>query len=230
MEYKEFAKYYDNFYQKKDYHKEVYFLMNFINIGDKIIDIGCGTGIHASLISKKGVDVEGLDISSEMLDIARTRLDSTLYLQNVLSINIDKEYDVIISMFAVINHLKNVTELEKSLFNMKNILKDNGRIIIDLHNPQNSGSKIDRYDNITRIMKWNYNKKTKIEKSAITFEICNKKYNTSHMFRIFTIDEVKKCCNNVGLKVEKIYENYNINKEGSETSKNLQFIISKNNY
>ena len=30
MEYKEFAKYYDIFYQKKDYEKEVGFLMNFI--------------------------------------------------------------------------------------------------------------------------------------------------------------------------------------------------------
>ena len=30
MEYKQFAKYYDMFYQKKDYQKEVEFLSNFI--------------------------------------------------------------------------------------------------------------------------------------------------------------------------------------------------------
>ena len=46
MEYKEFAKYYDKFYSKKDYQKEVLFLKNFINKEDKIIDIGCGTGMH----------------------------------------------------------------------------------------------------------------------------------------------------------------------------------------
>ncbi len=228
MEYKEFAKYYDKFYQNKDYEKEVKFLMNFINPGDKIIDIGCGTGIHASLITEKGYAVDALDLNKEMLDIAKKRLKSSLYLQNILNINIDKKYDVIISMFAVINHLKNTSELEKCLYNMKTILQDFGTIIIDLHNPQSSGSKVDKFDNILRTMKWDYDKQTKIEKSKIIFEIEKEKYEDSHTFRIFTMDEVKECCKKVGLKVIKIYENYDINKEGIETSKNLQFIIKNN--
>lgn len=225
MEYKEFAKYYDKFYQKKDYKKEVNFLMNFINDKDKIMDIGCGTGIHASLISNKGFDIDGLDFNKEMLEIAKTRLNSNLYLQDILNINIDKKYDTIISMFAVLNHLKNTSELEKGLKNLKNILQDDGKIIIDLHNPQSSGNKTDSYDGMIKKMEWDYNKDTKIEKSKITFEIGNKKYDDSHIFRIFTIDEVKECCKNVGLRVEKIYEDYDMNKEGTIASKNLQFLI-----
>ena len=228
MEYKEFAKYYDLFYKNKDYDKEVRFLLNFINDGSNIIDIGCGTGIHASLLAKNGFIVDGLDINKEMLDIAKTRLNSSFYLQDILNINISKKYDVIISMFAVINHLKDTNELEICLLNMKNILKDHGKIILDLHNPQSSGSKIDTINNITRVMEWYFNKKTRIEKSKITYEIDNKRYETSHIFRIFTIDEVIECCNKVGLKVINVYENYDINKEGNNSSKNLQFIIYKN--
>ena len=56
-----------------------------------------------------------------MLDIAKTRLNSSFYLQDILNINISKKYDVIISMFAVINHLKDTNELEICLLNMKNI-------------------------------------------------------------------------------------------------------------
>ena len=228
MEYKEFAKYYDKFYQNKNYEKEVDFLMSFINDGDKIIDVGCGTGIHASLISRKGFDIDALDLNKEMLDIAKTRLNSSLYQQDILNININKQYDVIISMFAVVNHLKNTNELGTCLSNMKKILKNSGTIIIDLHNPQSSGSKVDCFGNMTRTMEWDYDKKAKIEKSKIVFEIDNKKYEDSHTFRIFTIEEVKKCCDSVGLKVGKIYENYNINKEGVKTSKNLQFVIYNN--
>ena len=227
MEYKEFAKYYDKFYQKKDYNKEVTFLMNFINPSDKIIDIGCGTGVHASLIFKNGFDIDGLDLNNEMLEIAKTRLNSNFYLQNILDINIDKKYDVIISMFAVINHLKSINELEKCLSNLKGILNDNGRIIIDLHNPQSSGSKTDSYDDMTRVMEWNYDREARIENSKITFFIGDKRYDDSHVFKIFTIDEVKECCRNVGLKVLNVYENYDISKEGNETSKNLQFVICK---
>ena len=227
MEYKEFAKYYDKFYKNKNYVKETEFLMNFINQDDKIIDIGCGTGIHASLLQQKGFKIDGLDLNKEMLDIAKTRVNSTLYLQNILDLNINKKYNVIISMFAVLNHLKDTQELEKALINLKNILTDEGKIIIDLHNPQNSGNKIDSYDNMIRTMEWNYDKKTKIEESKIIFEIDGKKYIDNHTFRIFTIDEIKQCCKNVGLSVKKVYENYNIDKGGTPTSKNLQFLIYK---
>ena len=52
IEYKKFAKYYDKFYKNKNYAKETEFLKNFINQDDKIIDIGCGTGLHASLLQQ----------------------------------------------------------------------------------------------------------------------------------------------------------------------------------
>ncbi len=227
MEYKEFAKYYDMFYKNKNYVKETEFLKKFINQDDKIIDIGCGTGLHASLLQQNGFKVDGLDLNKEMLDIAKTRVHSNLYLQNILDININQKYDIIISMFAVLNHLKDTQELEKAFMNLKNILNDKGKIIIDLHNPQNSGSKTDSYDNMTRIMEWHYDKKSKIEDSKIVFEIEGKKYIDSHTFRIFTINEVKKCCENVGLVVKKVYENYDVNKCGSSISKNLQFLIYK---
>lgn len=71
MEYKEFVKYYDKFYSKKDYKKEVLFLKNFIDKEDKIIDIGCGTGMHASLL--KNYNIDGLDLNKEMLELAKTK-------------------------------------------------------------------------------------------------------------------------------------------------------------
>ena len=224
MEYKEFAKYYDKFYSKKDYQKEVLFLKHFINKNDKIIDVGCGTGMHAFLLNDYNID--GLDLNKEMLEIAKTRMNGSLYQQNILDINIDKKYDVVISMFAVINHLKNIDELEKCLVNLKKILKPSGKIIIDLHNPQDSGKKVDSYNNMKRTMIWNYDKETKIEKSSIIFEVNDKTYNDTHTFRIFSIDEIKNICLKIGLKVEKVYENYDVLKEGNIFSKNLQFVIT----
>lgn len=228
MEYKEFAKYYDIFYSKKDYKKEVNFLKNFIKKDDKIIDIGCGTGIHASLLSE--YDIDGLDLNKEMLEIAKTRITGKLYNQNILDINITKKYNVIISMFAVINHLKDIVELEKCLFNLKNILLPGGRIIIDLHNPQSSGEKVDCYDNIERKMIWNYDKDKKIETSKIIFKIDNKIYNDSHIFKIFGIGDIENVCKKLELKVINVYENYDVLKKGSSNSKNLQFIIENSQF
>ena len=227
MEYKEFAKYYDKFYSKKKYQKEVLFLKHFIKENDSIIDIGCGTGMHAYYL--KDYNIDGLDLNEEMLDIAKKRIKGKLYKQNILDVKIDKKYNIIISMFAVINHLTNIEQLKKCLINLKNILLPNGKIILDLHNPQSSGKKIDCFDNIKRTMIWNYDKKRKIEKSNIVFEIDNMVYNDFHTFRIFSIDEIKKSCQNVGLRVIEVYENYDILKRGNTNSKNLQFLIECSN-
>lgn len=225
MEYKEFAKYYDKFYQKKDYDKEVKFLLNFTIPNDQIIDIGCGTGMHASILQKQGFKIDGLDLNEEMLNVAKTRINGNLYNQDILNIKIDKKYNLIISMFAVINHLKDSNELEKAFLNLKKLLLPNGKIIIDLHNPQASGKKEDFYDNMSRTMVWNYDKDLKVEVSNIIFNIDDKNYEDTHTFRIFSIDEVKTAVQNVGLNVVAIYENYDVKKEGNSFSKNIQFLI-----
>jgi predicted TPR repeat methyltransferase len=38
---------------------------------DKVIDLGSGTGQHAKYLSDNGLDVEGIELSSEMLTIAK---------------------------------------------------------------------------------------------------------------------------------------------------------------
>ena len=42
--------------------------------GERVLDIGCGTGNHLLIFYRIGLDVTGLDASSYMVDIARSRL------------------------------------------------------------------------------------------------------------------------------------------------------------
>src|SRR3989344_7974500 len=39
--------------------------------GKKILDLGCGTGIYAKILTRKGAKVKGIDISKEEIKIAR---------------------------------------------------------------------------------------------------------------------------------------------------------------
>ena len=41
--------------------------------GARILDVPCGQGRHAHLLAEAGFDVDGLDYSRDLLDIARTR-------------------------------------------------------------------------------------------------------------------------------------------------------------
>ena len=57
---------------------------------------------------------------------------------------------------------------------------------------------------MTRTMEWYYDKKSKIEDSKIIFEIDGKKYIDSHTFKIFSIDEIKQCCEMLALLLKSI--------------------------
>lgn len=227
MEYSKFAKYYDILYVNKNYENEVEFLKNFLSINDNILDVGIGTGNHAQILENAGYKIDGIDQSEDMLKIARKKIKGDLYLGNLLNLKINRNYDVIISMFAVLNHLQNTSELEKALKGFNNLLNEGGKIIIDLHNPQSSGEKIDNFDGIKRKMKWHFDKDTMQEKSIITYILDNEEYMTEHSFKIFTIDEIIYCIKKCGFEILGVYENYNINVIGNDLSKNLQFVAKK---
>jgi ubiquinone/menaquinone biosynthesis C-methylase UbiE len=80
---KEIAEYYDQFYQKSDfsYYSEKItkrFLKTMIkecklNPGDRILDIGCGTGYYINFFSGMGFDAIGIDISKTAIDKAKEK-------------------------------------------------------------------------------------------------------------------------------------------------------------
>src|ERR1035441_8160251 len=42
--------------------------------GASILDVGCGSGVKAEILQKKGLKVTGIDFSEKMLEIARRRV------------------------------------------------------------------------------------------------------------------------------------------------------------
>jgi SAM-dependent methyltransferase len=66
--------------------------------GERLLDIGCGSGNHLDLFRKKGCDVTGLDASPSMLDLARQRLAQRADLHQGRAEDLpfsDSEFDVV---------------------------------------------------------------------------------------------------------------------------------------
>ena len=42
--------------------------------GEKILELGCGTGVHLEIFMRKGLNVTGIDVSPPMLRVARKKL------------------------------------------------------------------------------------------------------------------------------------------------------------
>ena len=77
-----YSTYYDLLYRDKDYAAESKFISEILesHIGSKkgsILELGCGTGIHAEHLSNMGFDVTGVDLSAKMIEVARSRSSKT---------------------------------------------------------------------------------------------------------------------------------------------------------
>ena len=227
IEYTKMAWLYDKFYTNKNYANEVNFLKQFINNENaKILDAGCGTGNHAKILADLGYNIHGFDISEEMVEVANSKVPNAFFVSDLLSIKRDEKYDMIISFFAVFNHLKNYKEFKIALTNLKELLNNNGKIMIDLHNPQKSGTKTDTIDNATRIMSWKKCNILNKEFTKIRYIVDGKTLNTSHIFKIFKPCKLKHIATELGFNKVEFYANYDINQKADSKSKNIQMLLS----
>ena len=97
-----------------------------------ILDVGCGSGILASALRKKGNVVYGLDNSRESITFAKENLDKAIFLDvEKDSIPFPKEYFDVIVFSDILEHLR---DPKKIMLKFKPYLKSNGRFIISLPN------------------------------------------------------------------------------------------------
>ena len=100
--------------------------------GNKVLDLGCGTGTLGQMCIEKGAQVTGVDANSGMLEVAKRNSPSANYLNISLS-NLDEHFsdesfDIILSTlaFSELTHAERVHVLKQ----IKRILKKEGKVLI----------------------------------------------------------------------------------------------------
>lgn len=98
----------------------------------KILDLGCGTGIYAKLLTKKGAIVKGFDLSPGMINIAKRenpRLDLRVGSANKIPFN--EKFDIVLASL-IVHYISN---WNKMLNEVKRVLKKGGLFIFSTGNP-----------------------------------------------------------------------------------------------
>lgn len=137
---KKFAQVYDAIYATKDYKEEANFIKLFSHKKDKLLDVGCGTMNHSLHLSESFDYILGIDTSLEMVRAANEKvLKSGVKNVDVKNIAIEEldqneKFELVISLFNVINHITRLTELIDFLKSAHNQLSQGGRLIFDFWN------------------------------------------------------------------------------------------------
>lgn len=116
--FKNYSKYYNLLYKDKDYEAESNYVESIIKKyapeAKQILELGCGTGKHASILADKGFIVHGVDLSDTMLDEAYKLENVNLSFKHgdVRNYRANKKFDVVTSLFHVINYQTENIDLE----------------------------------------------------------------------------------------------------------------------
>src|SRR2546425_3031894 len=139
--YSELASYYDKIYWWKDYAQEVDFLLKIFRRygvrGKRILEVACGTGNHTKILTSRSYEVTGVDISEDVLRIARrkVRRHATFVRGDMRDLDavVEGEFDAVICLFSAISYNLALSDLRKTLNGFYRHLKGNGVVVFDTH-------------------------------------------------------------------------------------------------
>ena len=102
--------------------------------GERILDLGCGTGYLTNIIASSGAAVVGIDSSLEMISKAKLQYPELKFkVQSATEFHFDEHFDAIFSN-AVLHW---VLEKEKAIECMYRNLKRSGRIVLEMGGKHN---------------------------------------------------------------------------------------------
>lgn len=139
-----YARYYDLLYRDKDYASETAYVIaqlhKYCPSGTRILELGCGTGIHAEFLAREGFNVHGLDQSAEMLAKAEARraalpADVAARLRfsqgDARNVRTGETYDAAISLFHVMSYHNRNADLKAAFATAAAHLGSGGVFLFD---------------------------------------------------------------------------------------------------
>lgn len=203
--------------------------------GSKVLDLACGAGRHSILFAKNGFDVTAVDISDNLLNVARKtakelELNINFIKSDLRKLNLTEKFHLIINLFTSFGYFEKDDENGEVIKIASQHLVDNGYFILDFFNIiylKNNLIPIS-YDKIEdgiikqeRVIEGN----RMVKKIIITRGGIEKSYYES--VRMFTKEELISFFKNNGLKIQFIYGDYLGNNFDEESSPRIIIIAKK---
>jgi len=239
-----FAYVYDKFMDNIPYngwHSYIYTLLKEYGITSGIVaELACGTGTITSMLAADGYDMIGVDISYDMLGIARDKCPGNVLLlqQDIRELDLYGSAAAMICVCDGMNYMDCTDSLYR-VFCRANIFLDYGGIFIfDLKTTyfyENIlGNRViaENREDSSIIWENEFNKETGINEYLVTiYSLCEEnglfeRYEELHTQKAYSIEEVKGLAKKAGLETAAVYNAFT-KEEPKEDSERVYFILKK---
>ncbi len=135
-----FAEIYDLIQAHRDLPREAdrldEVLRQSVAAGASILDLGCGTGLHAIELGRRGYKVTGIDLAADMIAVAQRKNSGVTFICRDIGENSDLgPFDACVSLYNVVNCLEDMEALADFIRAVAAVLKPGAKFICECWNP-----------------------------------------------------------------------------------------------
>ena len=243
-QYTKFAKVYDRMMDNIPYEEwEEYLLQVFfhhhVDPLSTVLELGCGTGNISTLLQRDGFDVTGIDISEDMLRVAREKSNKiksnkgknssepgvspiTYICADMRDFTLPEKKNVVVSLCDSMNYLLTEEDLYRTMLSAKNALIDGGLFIFDLKTEYffseilGKNSFREKHSDFKAVWKNSYDAKDRIHNYELSIKMREggkwNLYEENHKQHPFTAAEIKRAALRAGFTKGAAYDAFTFDK------------------
>ncbi len=243
--YNNFSEFYDQLMSyNADYDARTKYICSLFKKHDRmptlLLDLACGTGEFSLRLAKQGVSVIGVDISADMLSVAREKsaeqgVDVLYLCQDATSLDLYGTVDGAICCLDSLNHITDYNDFCAAIAKVSLFLEKDRLFVFDVNTPYkhkeilgNNTFVIDT-DELYCVWQNELLDNNLVEINLDFFIPDGDIYcRTSESFceKAYTADEIEKACESAGLKIESVYDDLTQNVPG-DNSQRLIYVTRK---
>jgi len=202
----------------------------------RVWDMACGNGRHARTWARRGFEVWGTDISTQMIQQARSRQISPLEhyaVHDYRKIFFANFFDMVLNLFTSMGYNRRKDELPEVFSSAQRALKDNGYFLVDYLNAKTVEQSLVSREikqigsvefSITREMEDN----PKGVRKRIEVRDGDKKKIFEEYVRLFSVEDFIMCAKNTGFTCMEKWGNYALEPFSEKESPRLILLLRKN--
>lgn len=238
--YTDFAYVYDLLMEDVDYSKwadYVEALMKMYGAGkpELILDMACGTGSLTLEMAKRGYDMIGIDMSSDMLSCAMDKsaqagLSPLWVCQDMRAFELYGTMDAILCSMDSLNYITNGEDMEQVFTLVRNYLNPGGLFIFDMNTPYKLehvlGDNLfyEIRDDVTYLWKTCYHAEAAICSFELTFfvreaEDIYRRLDEEQKQRAWEINDIRLALQESGMELVDVFDAFTVNPPTDKTER-----------
>ncbi len=198
---------------------------------DRILDIACGNARHAKLLARKHHQIFGIDLSVTLLKSAsHHKANKTfpfLLQSDMRHLPFKNIFDVALSLFTSFGYFQSELMNQQVINEFARILISGGRLVIDYLNTEYVIKNLEPVSERTS-GKLNIREERWIDENRVYKKIIiNQDKTFSESVRLYSLNDLRKMISSAGLKMYKIFGDYNGSRYKHDSSRMILFVVKE---